>query len=112
MDVTDEQGKVVRDVPINGAIKGLVFNKSNLPGYWLYLNVNGLKMKRSVVPQNPNKTNSVGAPTWMAQKVREGWAVMWVISEKYDTLPSEMLVKIETQPGQATTYTIRPFGNK
>jgi hypothetical protein len=51
----------------------------------------------------------------MAQKVRNtpGLAVMWVISEKYaDTPTSEMLVKIETPPGGATAYVVRPFDSK
>jgi hypothetical protein len=111
MDVTDEQGKQVRDVPILDSIKGQVFGKSGLPGYWLYLNVNGRKMKRTLVPQNPNKETAQGSGvfTAMAQRVRQNWAIAWVIADAYDGQKSEMMVKIECQPGQKPTFTWKPF---
>jgi len=122
MDVTDVEGKQVRDVQIIDSIKGQVFSKSGLPGYWLHLNVGGYKMKRSIVPQNQNKTKKgqPGVLTYMAQKAREGWAVMWVISEEYDPcpdfpagLPSDMMAKVECRSGSNNiTFTWKPFAKK
>lgn len=109
MDVTDELGKPLKDVAITDQIKGQVFSKSGLPGYWLWLNVNGFKVKRALVPQNPNKTKPDGSPTVMAGRVRQGYAAMWVIADGYGEADSEMKVKIETAPGGATTYTADPF---
>ena len=109
-DITNIAGARQDKVPIIDQIKGQRFKKSGLPGYWLWLNVNGSKRKRCVVPQNPNKIKN-GAPTTMSARVRQGWAVMWVIADGINGAESEMKVKVETQPGGATTYTENPFKN-
>lgn len=111
MDITDAAGARQDKVQVLDQIKGQRFKKSGLPGYWLWLNVNGFKMKRCLVPQNPNKMKSDGSPTSMAGRVRQGWAVMWVIADGINGAESEMKAKIETQPGGATTYTENPFKN-
>ena len=111
MDITDQAGARQDKVAIIDQIKGQRFKKSGLPGYWLWLNVNGKKRKRCLVPQNPNKIQTNGSPTVMAGRVRQGWAVMWVIADGINGAQSEMKVKIETQPGGATTYTENPFKN-
>ena len=113
----DAEGHKHNDTPIVDSIKGQVFSNSGLPGYWLHLNVNGRKMKRTIVPQNPQKTNNNGALTPMALRVRnEGWTVMWVISEAYEGVPglevSKMVAKMECRPGQQPTFTWDPFKNK
>lgn len=111
MEVTDEVGnKKTEDITTH--IKGQVFKNSFMPGYWLHLNCGGMMKKRTLVPQNPNKMKSPGVLSPMALKVRSnpGLAVMWGISEEYEGQPSEMLVKIESQPGKAlVTYTPFPF---
>jgi hypothetical protein len=114
MDVVDQLNQRQNDVPIVDTIKGQVFTPSNLPGYWLWLNVNGLKAKRILVPQNPNKKNQMGYATQYAQNARKGWAVMWFIADKDSSFlkpgESNMKAKIETKPQGPTTYEVRPFG--
>jgi hypothetical protein len=109
MDITDTAGVPTQKAPIVNQIQGQVFKKSGLPGYWLWLNCGGVMMKRALVPQNPNKLGNNNQPSTMAVRVRQGWAVMWVIADGVNGAPSEMKVKIETQPGGATTYTDNPF---
>jgi len=110
MDTVDAQGTRTNDVQIVDQIKGQVFSKSGLPGYVLYLNVTGFKVKRVLVPQNPNKLKN-GVPSPYAQNARNGWAVCWFIGNDPITGLSQMKAKIEAKPGGVMTYIPNPFNN-
>lgn len=66
-----------------GFIRGLVFNKSNqygIPAFAIYLNLNGMRVKRSLIAQNAAKiTNGSYSP--MALEARAGHAIAWLFSE-------------------------------
>lgn len=112
MDITDRAGTKQNDVPITGHISGQVFKNSQIPGYWVWVNVNGYKVKRSIVPQNMNKMKEDGSGLKQyAIYARQGWCVMWVIQDKYGNYKSEMKAKIECQPGGSIVYVDNPFGN-
>ncbi len=67
-----------------GHIRGLVFNKSNqhgIPAYAIYLNINGQRVKRSLIAQNTAKVNSSGQYSPMALEARAGHAIAWLMSE-------------------------------
>jgi hypothetical protein len=107
MDVTNEQGQYQRGVPIQGQIRGVVFNKSGLPGYWLYVNAGGKLMKRTLVPQNPNKMKNGGITT-MARRVREGHCVAWFIADE-GPADERMKAKISVAPGGSIEFIFNPF---
>ena len=66
-----------------GYIRGTVFTKSNnhgIPAYCIYLNINGIRVKRSLIAQNPAKiTNGQYSPK--AVEARAGNAIAWLFSE-------------------------------
>jgi len=66
-----------------GYIRGTVFTKSNnhgIPAYCIYLNINGMRVKRSLIAQNPAKiTNGQYSPK--ALEARAGHAIAWLFSE-------------------------------
>ena len=66
-----------------GYIRGTVFTKSNnhgIPAYCIYLNLNGMRVKRSLIAQNPAKiTNGQYSPK--ALEARAGNAIAWLFSE-------------------------------
>ena len=67
-----------------GHIRGLVFTKSNqygIPAYAIYLNINGMRVKRSLITQNPAKRNAAGQYSSMALEARAGHAIAWILSE-------------------------------
>jgi len=68
-----------------GHIRGLVFTKSNqygIPAYAIYLNINGMRVKRSLITQNPAKrNNATGQYSSMALEARAGHAIAWILSE-------------------------------
>ena len=111
MNTVDTKGVRQNDVQISDQIKGQVFSKSGLPGYWLYLNTGGFKVKRVLVPQNPNKMKN-GAIAPYAQNARNGWAVCWFIGNHPITGAGQMMAKIETQPSGVMTYIPKPFGDQ
>ena len=67
-----------------GHIRGLVFNKSNqhgIPAYAIYLNINGQRVKRSLIAQNSAKINKAGQYSINALEARQGHAIAWLLSE-------------------------------
>jgi len=107
MDTTNPDGSAAKKVPVTTFLKGVVFSKTGLPGYWMWLNINGWLLKRTFVPQNPNKTNANGA-TAMAQAVRRGEAIAWMIADGA-TGQTLMKAKVACAPGGPITYTEDPF---
>jgi hypothetical protein len=91
-DITDPNtGKYNSNQPVrDGMLLGNVKKHTRIPGYGLYLNVNGRCIRRTVLPQNPN-TNGRYAPN-----ARRGEAIMWVINEDVDrSHPHRWLILIE-----------------
>jgi hypothetical protein len=67
-----------------GFIRGLVFTKSNnfgIPAYAIYLNLGGMRVKRSIISQNPAKKNAAGQLSPKALEARAGHAITWIMSE-------------------------------
>jgi hypothetical protein len=67
-----------------GFIRGLVFTKSNnfgIPAYAIYLNLGGMRVKRSIISQNPAKKNTAGQYSPKALDARAGHAITWIMSE-------------------------------
>ena len=67
-----------------GFVRGTVFTKSNtfgLPAYVLFLNFNGMQLKRSLVPQNPAKRGPDGQYKATAIEARQGHAIAWVMAD-------------------------------
>jgi hypothetical protein len=80
MDTLNAEHRWAPDTPIqNGMIKGQVFKTSGLPGYTLTFNVSGTKIKRTIVPQNPNKKYDDGNLKGTAISARQGSAVCWIM---------------------------------
>jgi len=107
MDITNPDGSAAKKVPVTTFLKGVVFSKTGLPGYWMWINVNGWLLKRTFVPQNPNKEKN-GVLTAGAQAVRRGEAWAWMIADGAagQTL---MKAKVACAPGGPITYTEDPF---
>jgi len=110
MDITDAEGNRVNQAPVNGQIKGVVFNESKLPGYWIWINCGGQLRKRTIVPQNPEKRDGNGNLKANAVKARQGHRIAYVLANKTDFEPSSTKVLISTPPNGATEYTENPFG--
>ena len=86
-DSLNESGNLKSEMCDKGFVRGLVFTKSNqygIPAYALYLNLNGMRVKRSLITQNPAKLNAGGQPSPMAIEARAGHAIMWIMSEDKD----------------------------
>jgi hypothetical protein len=67
-----------------GHIRGIVFTKSNahgIPAYAIYLNLNGQRVKRSLIAQNTAKKNAAGQYSSQALEARAGHAIAWLLSE-------------------------------
>lgn len=80
MDTTDATGVYAGNQPCQGMIKGLV-SKQNLPMYRFYLNVGGHILKRTFIPQNPNKLNAHQELTKWAEEAREGAKIMMLLED-------------------------------
>jgi hypothetical protein len=77
------QGQSVTE-PYQGFVRGTVFTKSNphgLPAFVLFLNFNGMQMKRSLVPQNPAKRGNDGQYKATALEARNGHAIAWIMAD-------------------------------
>ena len=100
-------GQKVLDAPIDGHITGRLFKEGQLPGYHFYLNINGMKEKRSFLPQNPNKTGADQQLTKWAQLARTGNMIAMMLQEG-----AGVRVKISTAPGGQTMYEFDPFAGR
>ena len=79
-DTVDEMGVFQSKADVAGFIKGLV-SRQGLPRYSLYLNIGGNLVKRTFIPQNPDKTKTDGSLTAWAQKVRNGWKIAMLLED-------------------------------
>ena len=108
MDTVDAQGTKILDAPIDGHITGRLFKEGQLPGYHFYLNINGMKEKRSFLPQNPNKTKADGSLTAWAAQARQGNMIAMMLQEG-----KGVRVKISTPAtGGVPNYEFDPFAGK
>ncbi len=98
MDTVNSDGAAERKADINGLIRGMIFHKSGMVGYWLWLNLKGYGLVRiTLVPQNPNKRKPNRRHfTIMAKRARSGYRILWAILDE-GNMP-EMVAKMETAP--------------
>jgi hypothetical protein len=83
-DTLNASGQRQPEMCDKGFVRGTVFNKSNqhgIPAFCIYLNINGQRVKRSLIAQNPAKVNGAGQYSPMALEARAGHAIMWIMSE-------------------------------
>jgi hypothetical protein len=92
MDTFSPEGAYQSAVEITSHITGLV-SKEQLPYYRVYLNIGGQIVKRTFIPQNPDKTKNGQITTW-ANKVRQGSRIAMLLGNNGPTM------HIETEPGQ------------
>jgi hypothetical protein len=72
-DTINETGQFKKNMPVQGFVKGQIFQKSKLPAYHIYLNVGGVVHQRRLVPQN---TLTGSGP---AQEAAAGNNIGWII---------------------------------
>lgn len=70
----------------DGFVRGFVYGDKNLPAFELFLNINGDRVKRRLIPQNPNKIVN-NAYTKGAEQAAAGNAVMYIFSEATSDRP-------------------------
>jgi len=70
-----------------GQVKGHISSKQGLPMYTIYLNINGQRIKRSFVPQNPEKMNAQNAYSNPALEAQRGHMIAWVYKGEGDGKP-------------------------
>jgi hypothetical protein len=69
----------VAESAANGMVRGTIFKNSGLPGFELFLNINGRRIKRVFVPQNPEKRNAQNAYSNTAVEAQSGHYLAWII---------------------------------
>jgi hypothetical protein len=62
-----------------GMVKGFVSSDKGLPCYNIYLNINGQRIKRSFIPQNPEKMNASNAYSPPALEAQQGHMIAWIM---------------------------------
>ena len=65
-----------------GMIRGYLTSKQGLPAYSIYLNIGGRRIKRSFLPQNPEKRNAQSAYTKSADEAGQGHVIAWVFKDE------------------------------
>ena len=65
-----------------GMIRGRTTSKQGLPSYAIYLNIGGRRVKRSFLPQNPEKRNAQNAYTNAANDAGGGHMIAWVFKDE------------------------------
>lgn len=65
-----------------GMIRGRTTSQAGLPSYSLYLNINGQRIKRTFMPQNPEKRNAQNAYTNSANEAGGGHMIVWVFKDE------------------------------
>jgi hypothetical protein len=65
-----------------GMIRGRTTSQAGLPSYSLYLNINGQRIKRTFMPQNPEKRNASNAYTKSADEAGSGHMIVWVFKDE------------------------------
>ena len=79
-DTLDAEGKYAAEM-CQGMIRGRTTSKQGLPSYSLYLNINGQRIKRSFIPQNPEKMTN-NAYTKSADEAAGGHMIVWVFKDE------------------------------
>jgi hypothetical protein len=79
-DTLDAEGKYAAEM-CQGMIRGRTTSKQGLPSYALYLNINGQRIKRSFIPQNPEKMTN-NAYTKSADEAAGGNMIVWVFKDE------------------------------
>jgi hypothetical protein len=72
-DTINETGQFKKNNPVQGFVKGQIFQKSKLPAYHIYLNIGGVTHQRRLVPQNITTGSSA------AQEAAAGNNIGWII---------------------------------
>jgi len=65
-----------------GMIRGRTTSQAGLPSYSLYLNINGQRIKRTFMPQNPEKRTAQNAYTKSAEEAGGGHMIVWVFKDE------------------------------
>lgn len=65
-----------------GMIRGYCTSKQGLPAYSIYLNIGGVRYKRTFLPQNPEKRNAQNAYSQSAQEAGAGHQIAWVFKDE------------------------------
>lgn len=76
-DTVNAQGQDCGE-EFSGYIRGHLSQKAKLPMYSIYLNINGQRVKRVLVPQNPDKMNAQNAYSVTAAEAGQGHMIAWV----------------------------------
>jgi hypothetical protein len=93
IDTYDANGKYKTGLPTNGFLKGIP-SQEGIPMYKLHLTVGNQTIKRTFIPQNPNKIKN-GQPTPWAKKAISGHRLAMLLPEN-----GSPKLYIETIPGQ------------
>lgn len=80
-DTLDADGKYAAEM-CQGMIRGRTTSKQGLPSYTLYLNIGGTRIKRTFIPQNPEKKNAQNAYTNSAENAAAGHCIVWVFKDE------------------------------
>ena len=65
-----------------GMIRGKTTSQAGLPSYSLYLNINGQRIKRTFMPQNPDKMGANNAYTKSAVEAGAGNMIVWIFKDE------------------------------
>ncbi len=85
-DTVSAEGQYAAEM-CQGMIRGRTTSQAGLPSYSLYLNINGHRIKRTFMPQNPEKIVN-NAYTKSADEAAGGHMIAWVFKDEIaDTAP-------------------------
>lgn len=81
MECYDSNGSIQMNAPVTDWISGRYVDKAKfLPGFVLTMsNMQGQRIRRKFIPQNPWKTNATGEYSLTAQQAQKGTRIMWII---------------------------------
>ena len=81
-DTLNAQGQFAPEM-CQGLIRGYTTSKQGLPAYAIYLNINGQRIRRSFLPQNPEKRNAQNAYSNPAEEAGgQGHMIAWVYKDE------------------------------
>jgi len=78
-DTVNQVGQGYEGEDCNGTIRGFCTSKAGLPCYNIYLNIGGQRIKRTLIPQNPEKRKADNAYSAPALEAQTGQAIAWVM---------------------------------
>jgi hypothetical protein len=81
-DTVNQVGQGYSGEDCTGTIRGFCSSKANLPCYNLFLNIGGQRIKRSLIPQNPEKRDAENAYSPTAVQAQAGQAIVWVMKDE------------------------------